>query len=440
MTEAEPTHQPTRQVSRHRLIIMAIVAGVVLSLVIAFAQVRFGWNWTGFSTRTLWDWLELLLVPLLLAAAGAYLNYLDNRRKRREDDERARQQKREDDIRREQQEREEELDEQRQQREALEARRRDEERYREETVRKYFDDMAYLMVEKGLLALVQSVEPGKTIGETKDPTSPTEPDPEKLVELLKNPVWNIAQTRTITVLRRMSYRRAVDSGDTEEQLETKVDVQRANEILDFLRDSGLLVGVGSILRQANLVEIDLKGVYLSQVNLSGAALFGADLSGAFLNDINLNSAYLVKTNLSNAHLGQANLSCADLFQASLPGADLGAADFSGASLGAADLSRTFLVSTDLSGADLGRADLSGANLQYAILVDAKIVETTFDSKTILPNAIYVDTDEDGNPIYDKYYNPDLGLEQMERYTNPNHPDFWQPEWAKQQANNNDEDT
>lgn len=59
----------------------------------------------------------------------------------------------------------------------------------------------------------------------------------------------------------------------------------------------------------------------------------------------------------------------------------------------------------------------------------------FDDKIILPDA-----NDIGIYDYDKYYNPELGPEQMERYTNPDHPDFWQPEWVKQQANNNDDDT
>jgi len=30
--------------------------------------------------------------------------------------------------------------------------------------------------------------------------------------------------------------------------------------------------------------------------------------------------------------------------------------------------------------------------------------------------------------FDKYWTPETD---MTRYTNPEHPDFWQPEWAKE---------
>jgi hypothetical protein len=34
----------------------------------------------------------------------------------------------------------------------------------------------------------------------------------------------------------------------------------------------------------------------------------------------------------------------------------------------------------------------------------------------------------GRPVYDKYWTSDTD---MSRYTDPNHPDFWQPDWAKE---------
>src|SRR5579859_6039567 len=30
------------------------------------------WSWTGFAGKTLWDWLQLLFVPILLAIGGAW--------------------------------------------------------------------------------------------------------------------------------------------------------------------------------------------------------------------------------------------------------------------------------------------------------------------------------------------------------------------------------
>ena len=33
---------------------------------------------TGFGTKTLWDWMELLIIPLVLAGGGFYLNRLEH--------------------------------------------------------------------------------------------------------------------------------------------------------------------------------------------------------------------------------------------------------------------------------------------------------------------------------------------------------------------------
>jgi len=47
---------------------------------------------------------------------------------------------------------------------------------------------------------------------------------------------------------------------------------------------------------------------------------------------------------------------------------------------------------------------------------------------VLPDAQPIGKDNEGNPIYDKYWTPDTD---MQRYTDPDHPEFWEPEWAKQ---------
>ncbi len=50
------------------------VAGVaVVVAVLAVGGYGFGWAWTGFRGNTLWDWLELLVVPFVLPAVLAYL-------------------------------------------------------------------------------------------------------------------------------------------------------------------------------------------------------------------------------------------------------------------------------------------------------------------------------------------------------------------------------
>ena len=80
--------------------------------------------------------------------------------------------------------------------------------------------------------------------------------------------------------------------------------------------------------------------------------------------------------------------------------------------------------------NLQDAYLAYANLQNAILINANlrnaILENTeFNEKTVLPDAEAIGLDSEDNKIYSKYWTPETD---MTRYTNPEHPDFWQPEY------------
>jgi hypothetical protein len=57
-------------------------------LIIVICGYLFGWKWTGlvavatYTRRTLWDWLDLLIVPVLLAIGGYLFTRSQNRRTR----------------------------------------------------------------------------------------------------------------------------------------------------------------------------------------------------------------------------------------------------------------------------------------------------------------------------------------------------------------------
>ena len=55
-----------------RLRTVAIAAGGAL-LVCALGGYLLDWNWTGFEGNTLWDWIHLLLVPFLVPAALVWM-------------------------------------------------------------------------------------------------------------------------------------------------------------------------------------------------------------------------------------------------------------------------------------------------------------------------------------------------------------------------------
>jgi CO dehydrogenase/acetyl-CoA synthase epsilon subunit len=54
--------------NERRVRVVAVVAAAGL-VVCALGGYLLGWDWTGFEGNTLWDWIHLLLVPFLVPAA-----------------------------------------------------------------------------------------------------------------------------------------------------------------------------------------------------------------------------------------------------------------------------------------------------------------------------------------------------------------------------------
>ena len=123
-----------------------IIGGLCLLLCIGLilASYRFDWSGTGFSKKTVWDWLQLLIVPLVLAVV-ALLFQLANTRTERQ-------------IARQRYEQDQQI--------ALD-------KQHEDLLQVYLDRMSELLIEKSLS------------------TSPTEE------------VRNVARVRTITVLTQL---------------------------------------------------------------------------------------------------------------------------------------------------------------------------------------------------------------------------------------------
>jgi uncharacterized protein YjbI with pentapeptide repeats len=128
---------------------------------------------------------------------------------------------------------------------------------------------------------------------------------------------------------------------------------------------------GANLRFANLRFANLLGANLSHANLSGANLIGADLSFTNLSHADLSFADLRSTNPRSGLLG-ANLSGANLRFTNLSGANLRGVNLSHADLSRADLRGANLYDGSMHPPNLSRADLSGTNLSRADLRDANL--------------------------------------------------------------------
>jgi uncharacterized protein YjbI with pentapeptide repeats len=289
---------------------IALVAALLLGVAsVAFVVLAYrrGWQWTGLPSapallgkseprpaKTLWDWLQLFVVPLALAALAVLFTHAQSDRDQRQENARAKGQ----------------------QDAALDA-------ASEDTLRAYIAQMTELMLHEGLLKRKPRTE-----------------------------VSQVARTATLSTVRRLDGPRKgyvvgflFDSGlliaDHAKVGLYGADLTRANLRSAILFDADLnsadltsanLSGAdlsGTVLRGAVLRRADLRRADLTQADLNGAHLDGADLRRA-----NLHAAKLGAVDLRGADLRRADLRCADLRRGEL---DESAADIRGALVEGADL-------------------------------------------------------------------------------------------------------
>ncbi len=213
---------------------IVICVGIVT---IAVCGYIFGWAWTGLTEpsithpklRTFWDWLNLLIVPIVLALGG-YLFTRSESRRTKEDAERQRA-----------------VD-----REIADERRQD------DTLQAYLDGMSQLLTDKE--RPLQTAQLGDSLS-------------------------TVATARTLTMLHRLDGDRKGRALRFlyESSLITKdrliVNLEQSN-----LREANLL--------RANLLRAYLRGTDLSEAELFRAGLSGADLSEADLSGTDLSEADL----------------------------------------------------------------------------------------------------------------------------------------------------
>ncbi len=226
------------------------------------------WDWTGFGGKTGWDWLELLVVPLVLAAGAFWFNSEQSARQQETEEYRAERQVAADEL-----------------------------RAQEERLQAYLENMAKLLIDEGLL---DSQEDDET--------------------------RFLARARTLAVLReadedqkRIVISFLAESGIAGSRGGADPVVSLANANLE-----GADLAQVDYLEGADLTEADLSNASIMK-ELDGANLTRAQLDGADLTDVLLRRAYLNDSDLSNA-----NLKRADLREADLTGADFSEADLEGA--------------------------------------------------------------------------------------------------------------
>lgn len=260
--------------------LLVLIALVLLSIVLIWAI----WAdrspfWTGFGrrpidlneqpTKTLWDWMEILIVPAVLGI-GLYILNQSARASEREIAEKNRAED-----------------------EAIA-----EDNRNQATLEAYFDRMTELILDEDILIFNESEND----------------DRKKLVR-------TIGITRTITVLRILDAVRVkavfefIEDAGLKEIISFKgANLRGVNWAESFLFDTNL---AGVRLRNANLQRIHLTGSNLQRagmryVNLQDARLKRTSLQRADLRHANLKGAVLRGADLQDTNFEHANLAGADL--------------------------------------------------------------------------------------------------------------------------------
>jgi len=319
----EQQEQSRWRLTRRQLLWAGGIAALAF-LIIVVCGYFFGWKWTGlvkdpkFPMRTLWDWMQLLIIPAVLAGGGLWFNS-------------------------QQREREQQIADVRAQDEALQA---------------YLDQISQLLTDKDRpLNKAQPSDTLSTVARARTLTA----------------LWRLDGSRKGSLVQFLY------ESDLITKHSTVIDLSGAHLVAAHLWQYNLretnLSGANlsnAILRDANLNGANLNGANLNGANLSYATLSEADLSYATLSEANLNWANLSNADLSNADLSEADLSNVKLGGANLSNTNLSGVSLRDAKLGYAALIRATLSNADLRGAELLHANLNGADLSGADLRDANM--------------------------------------------------------------------
>jgi hypothetical protein len=264
-------------------IVQIIILVATIALIVSFiGGYFFNWTWTGFGPytpptsnfqreKTLYDWLQLAIIPVGLAFGVWWLARLQQQRDQQLADQRAKSE-REAAEKHAQAERNIALDNQ-----------------GEAALQVYIDNISALLLERNL----------RKSGEDDE-------------------VRKIARVITITTLKRLDVNR---KGSVLQFLRETGLITRG------IKDDG--IGDDSII---SLYQADLRGANLGEAFLLLANLSNTDLRGANLNGAVLDAAHLGKANLGEADLSETTLLRADLHGANLNGATLRGANLSYADL------------------------------------------------------------------------------------------------------------
>jgi uncharacterized protein YjbI with pentapeptide repeats len=235
-------------------------------------------------SKTAWDWLQLLIVPAILAAAVTLYNYLQTGQQDRRSNQTA----------------------------------------QDTTLDAYFLQMSDLLLRHNLLhagrrSPVRAVADAITGAAIIRLNTKRQGEVARFVSNARVPD---AYLRDANLTNAPLFDAHLIGADLQGADLQDARLRRANLVnanLTFANLSG-----------ANLIGANLGGATLPFAHLNGAELMGANLRSVDLLDADLSGADLSHADFRKAKLGGVNFSGAELFRANLTGAHLNGAEFSGA--------------------------------------------------------------------------------------------------------------
>lgn len=267
-----------QKIKRHPIRTTLISIACVLGIVLLIGGYVFNWTWTGFGPytppnsnfqreKTLYDWLQLAIIPLALAVGIWWLNHRQQQRDQNFADQRAK-------TERDAADKRAQIERDAAEKRAETEREIAEDNQHEAALQAYIDNMSALLLENDLSNQVQL-----------------------------DKVRKIGRVRTLTVLRRC-------------------DGKCKAIVLQFLCESDLINIYNKVvdLEGADFSEAELSGAQLSKADLSRANLTRANLIKTNLIEAKLCSTVLIEANMNGAWLNRADLRCVDLSEADLSGA------------------------------------------------------------------------------------------------------------------------
>ena len=245
-------------------LLSVLLFSLSIFLVIIISNWISNFKWSGFQKKSFWDWLQLLIVPLMLAFGAFYLNYASETRDKQIA----------------------------------------EEGKQQELLKDYFSKMQTLIVEtkKSKDSQPKIVETKKSVETTKSKDSQPNPDGSPLLpEFIP-----IAQALTLAVL-------------------DELDGKRKGKVISYLADSKLITANIKDQKSKPVIDLrkaNLKEIVLEDVSLDGLSITGADMTEAKLTEVILTNSNLVSSKFINATLDTVDFSGSKLGNSNFYDADL----------------------------------------------------------------------------------------------------------------------